>query len=156
MKIFGLTREVVNFILKRIETYLPDYHADSFEEYEKKYIEGMLSILEESIPFFNFEEKFKIVLEDKAKEYAEKHFYDVLNCCCFVVQEEDINPHEILNVIHNGDTLNWLKEHKCDSWITEEMKNRYGIGAIQHHAEKILLRYVELALKNNFSSVYVR
>lgn len=156
MKIFGLTREVINFILKRIEIYLPDYHADSFEEYEKKYIEGMLSMLEESIPFFNFEEKFKIVLEDKAKEYAEKHFYDVLNRCCFMVQEEDINPHEILTVIYNGDTLNWLKEHKCDSWITEEMKNRYGMGAIQHHAEKILLRYVELALKNNFSSVYVR
>lgn len=156
MKIFGLTRDVINFILKKVETYLPDYHAESFEEYEKKYIEGMMSLVENSMPFFKIEEKFKIILEEKAREYAEKHFYDALKRCCFIVPEESIVPHEILKVIGEGTTMEWLKEHKCDSWIDEELIKRYGMGAVQHHAEQVLLQYVEIALKNNFYHVYCR
>ena len=156
MRILGLSRDVVNFLLNKVEVYMGDFHANSFEEYEKNYVEQMLSLIKDSLPFFKFEENFKIILEEKAKEYAEKHFYDDLNRCCFIVQEEDIEPHKILSVIHNGDTLDWLKEHKCDFWITEEMKNRYGMGAIEHHAEKVLLRYVEIALRNNSFHVYTR
>lgn len=87
---------------------------------------------------------------------AEKHYYDMLNACNFIVNEEDVVAHELLTVIQKGKTMEWLKEHRYDGWITEELKNRYGMGAIQHHAEKILLRHVELALKSNFSSVFER
>ena len=156
MKILGLSKDVVNFLLKKVEVYMGDFHANSFEEYEKNYVEHMLSTIKDSLPFFKFEENFKIILEEKAREYAEKHFYDDLNRCCFIVQEEDIDPHKILSVIQNGDMMDWLKEHHYDSWITEEMKNRYGMGAIEHHAEKVLLRYVEIALKNNLFHVYTR
>lgn len=156
MKILGLSREVVNFLLNKVEVYMRDFHANSFEEYEKNYVEQMLSMIKDSLPFFKFEKDFKIFLKERAKEYAEKHFYDDLNRCYFIVQEEDIEPHKILSVIQNGDMMDWLKEHHYDGWITEELKNRYGMGAIEHHAEKVLLRYVEIALKSNFSSVFER
>ena len=74
MKILGLRSEVIGFILEKVETYLPDYSADSFEEYEKKCVEGIISLVEKSVPFFKIEENFKIILEEKAREYAEKHF----------------------------------------------------------------------------------
>lgn len=154
MKILGLRSEVIGFILEKVETYLPDYSADSFEEYEKKCVEGIISLVEKSVPFFKIEENFKIILEEKAREYAEKHFYDDLKRRCFIVPEESIIPHEILKVIGEGTTMEWLKEHKCDSWIDEELIKRYGMGAVQHHAEQVLLRYVEIALKNNFYHVY--
>ena len=156
MKIIGLTRDIINFILKKVETYLPDYRAESFEEYEKKYVEGIMSLVEKSVPFFKIEEKFKIILEEKAREYAEKHFYDDLKRRYFIVPEESVVPNEILKVIGDGTTMEWLKEHKCDSWIDEELIKRYGLGAVQHHAERVLLQYVEIALKNNFFHVYHR
>lgn len=155
-KIFGLRRDVVNFITKKIETYLPNFRAGSFEEYEKKYIEYIISLVEESIPTLKIDENFRVVLEEKAREYAEKHFYDDLKRRCFIVPEESIVPHEILKVIGEGTTMEWLKEHKCDSWIDEELIKRYGMGAVQHHAEQVLLRYVEIALKTNFYHVYHR
>lgn len=156
MKILGLRRDVVNFITKKIEAYLPNFCAESFEEYEKKYIEYIISSVEESIPTLEIDMNFRIVLEEKARKYAEKHFYDALKRCCFIVPEESIIPHEILKVIGEGTTMEWLKEHKCDSWIDEELIKRYGMGAIQHHAERVLLHYVEIALKNNFYHVYHR
>jgi hypothetical protein len=156
MKILGLSRDVVNFLLNKVEVYMRDFHANSFEEYEKNYVEQMLSMINDSLPFFKFEENFKIILEEKAREYAEKHFYDDLNRCYFIINKEDVDARELLAVMQEGKTMEWLKEHHYDGWITEELKNRYGMGAIEHHTEKVLLRYVEIALSNNFFHVYTR
>lgn len=156
MKILGLSRDVVNFLLNKVEVYMGDFHANSFEEYEKNYVEQMLSMIKDSLPFFKFEKNFKIILEEKAREYAEKHFYDDLNRCYFIINKEDVDARELLAVMQEGKTMEWLKEHNCDFWITEELKNRYGMGAIEHHAEKVLLRYVEIALSNNSFHVYTR
>lgn len=156
MKILGFASKVVKCIFNTVEAYMPEIKADSFEDYEKKYSEQVVSIVKESLPFFQIENDFEIHLREHAKLMAEKHYYDMLNACNFIVNEEDVVAHELLTVIQKGKTMEWLKEHQYDGWITEELKNRYGMGAIQHHAEKILLRYVELALKNNFSSVFVR
>lgn len=60
-KIFGLRREVVNFITKKIEAYLPNFRAESFEEYEKKYIKYTISLVEESIPTLKIDENFRVV-----------------------------------------------------------------------------------------------
>lgn len=156
MKILGFASKIVKYIFNTVETYMPEIKANSFEEYEKKYSEQVISIVKESLPFFQIENNFEIHLREHAKLMAEKHFYDMLNTCSFIVNEEDVDAHVLLSVIQKGKTMEWLKEHHYDSWITEELKNRYEMNAIQHHAEKILLRHVELALKNNFSSVFVR
>ena len=95
-------------------------------------------------------------MREHAKLMAEKHYYDMLNACEFFVDKKDVDAHMLLSVMQEGKTMEWLKEHHYDGWITEELKNRYGMGAIEHHAEKVLLRYVEIALSNNFFHVYTR
>lgn len=156
MKILGFASKVVKCIFNTVEAYMPEIKANSFEEYEKKYSEQVVSIVKESLPFFQIENDFEIHLREHAKLMAEKHYYNTLNECNFIVNEDDVDALRLLFVIQEGKTMEWLKEHHYDSWITEELKNRYGMGAIQHHAEKILLRYVELALKNKFYNVFVR
>jgi hypothetical protein len=156
MKILGFASKVVKCIFNTVEAYMPEIKADSFEDYEKKYSEQVVSIVKESLPFFRIENDFEIHLRKHAKLMAEKHYYDMLNACEFFVDKKDVEAHGLLGIIHEGKTMEWLKEHHYDGWITEELKNRYGMGAIEHHTEKVLLRYVEIALSNNFFHVYTR
>lgn len=156
MKILGFASKVVKCIFNTVEAYVPEIKANSFEDYEKKYSEQVVSIVKESLPFFRIENDFEIHLREHAKLMAEKHYYDMLNACYFIVNEEDVDARGLLRVMQEGKTMEWLKEHHYDSWITEELKNRYGMGAIEHHAEKVLLRYVEIALANNSFHVYTR
>lgn len=156
MKILGFASKVVKCIFNTVEAYMPEIKANSFEDYEKKYSEQVVSIVKDSLPFFRIENDFEIHLREHAKLMAEKHYYDMLNACYFIVNEEDVDARGLLRVMQEGKTMEWLKEHHYDGWITEELKNRYGMGAIEHHAEKVLLRYVEIALSNNFFHVYTR
>lgn len=156
MKILGFASKVVKCIFNTVEAYMPEIKADSFEDYEKKYSEQVVSIVKESLPFFRIENNFEIYLREHAKLMAEKHYYDMLNACDFIVNEKDVDAHGLLTVIQKGKIMEWLKEHQYDGWITEELKNRYGMGAIQHHAEKILLEQVKLALKNKFYTEFAR
>ena len=62
MKILGFASKVVKCIFNTVEAYMPEIKADSFEDYEKKYSEQVVSIVKESLPFFRIENDFDIVL----------------------------------------------------------------------------------------------
>ena len=59
MKILGFASKVVKCIFNTVEAYVPEIKANSFEDYEKKYSEQVVSIVKESLPFFRIENDFE-------------------------------------------------------------------------------------------------
>ena len=153
MKLLGYTTKVVKYLVSTAESYIPNISANSIEEYVEKYSEEVISIITESLSFFNLTDDIKAYVSYCAKNHAEQHYYDLLKNSCSFIFHEPVEITEIFSIIQRGETMSWLKEKKLDGWITEDIRNRYSESAIQHHVEVYLLKLANIALKNNLKVI---